>query len=103
MKMGLGTLNIPPTIFWKMTIRELVLKIEGEKERKETDFQQQKWLIWHEAALARTKRLPKLNSFLKGIAKARRLEGEELEQRRSLHKNVSKEFETYLLRKGVRK
>lgn len=103
MKMGLGTLNIPPNIFWKMTIRELILKIEGEQERKEAEFERQKWLIWHQAALSKGKRMPSLKRFLRGVPNARELEGEELQERRDYHQNVSMDFEAYLLRKGVRK
>lgn len=83
-----------------MTLRELIIRINGEQERRDAEFEREKWLIWHEVALRRSKKMPPLKRFLKGVPVARKLEGQELTDRREHHENVTADFNEYLRRKN---
>lgn len=67
--------------FWELTPRETLATIEAFQWRQEQAHRRDAWLAWHVAALSRAKRLPGLRALLRP-AKARGLEGEELERRR---------------------
>lgn len=86
-----------------MTLRELIIKINGHIKRRETDFQQEKWLIWQHASLMRYKRLPKFKTFLRGNTEARKIEGQEAEERRKHHSDVAEAYQQIMLRKKGKK
>jgi hypothetical protein len=70
--------------FWDLTPRETFLAIDAAGWRTEQAARRDVALAWHVAALSRTKTLPSLARLLKP-PKARVLEGEELEKRRTEH------------------
>jgi len=73
--------------FWALTPHETYMAIEAAAWRLEREHRRDAWLAWHVAALTRAKRLPALKRLL-GTDKARALEGEELEGRRTEHREI---------------
>lgn len=70
------------TEFWDLTPAETLAAIDAAVWRAEQAQQRDVALAWYVAGLQRTKRLPKLQSLLVGLTRAKPLTGEELARRR---------------------
>ncbi len=61
-----------PSLFWRLTLREISVILEGATNRRKNDHNDRAWLAWHIEALARQKKLPKLTSLQHGTGKPKR-------------------------------
>ncbi|MBP2465901.1 hypothetical protein CN204_17665 [Sinorhizobium meliloti] len=69
-----------PARFWRLTVREITVILEGCANRLKRQHNERAWLAWHIEALARQTRLPKLKTLLHGApAGKRRMSPEEIE------------------------
>lgn len=59
------SLGLDADSFWHLTLRELVVRMNGAKLRVDADFEKMGWQAWHTAALSRVKDFPTLEKFLK--------------------------------------
>ena len=87
LKCGVGVLE-----FWSLTPRETYATIEASSWRLEREHRRDAWLAWHIAALSRAKRLPPLQRLI-APGKARTLVGEELERRRTEHREIMQKID----------
>ena len=83
--------------FWAATPREIYATIQAAAWRLEQEHKRDVWLAWHVAALSRARRLPPLARLL-GSGKARALEGEELEERRTEHAEMTQRWKRSMKR-----
>lgn len=60
-----------PWEFWELTPYEFGLVSEGYIQRQRQGLQDKIYLAWHIEALARQKKLPKLDTLLKSVVKKR--------------------------------
>ncbi|WP_315920442.1 hypothetical protein [Mesorhizobium sp. SP-1A] len=51
-------------MFWRLTLREIAVILEGEAGRVRRGQNDRAWLAWHVEALARSKKLPKLKDMM---------------------------------------
>ena len=65
----MGRAGLDPAKFWRMTPYEIVKHIECEAERKKEQEAAIVQTAWLTEAMARTKKLPKLEKLLKEIDK----------------------------------
>jgi len=66
-------------LFWRLTLREISVILKGARARMTREHDANVWLAWHIEALARTKKLPKLNDMQAGKPlKRRRMTAEEM-------------------------
>ena len=77
--------------FWSLTPRETYAAIEAANWRLEREHRRDAWLAWHVATLSRAKRMPPLQRLI-APGKAKALEGEELEQRRTEHREIMRKI-----------
>lgn len=56
--------GLDPEGFWRITPRELVVRLEGAHRRLQNEQDGRVWLAWHVAALSRQTKLPDLASLL---------------------------------------
>ena len=87
LKCGIGVRE-----FWSLTPRETYMVLEAATWRLEREHRRDAWLAWHIAALSRAKRLPPLQRLI-APGKARALQGEELERRRSEHREIMQKID----------
>lgn len=57
-------------MFWRLTLKEISLVIDGVTSRRNRERDERMSLAWHIEALARQKKLPKLDSMMTGAKKA---------------------------------
>lgn len=65
--------------------------LEIKREVDKTKWDEQKWLIWHSAALQRGRKLVPFSKFMSDkpiLTKAKKLEGEEAEFYRKQHEEM---------------
>lgn len=53
-----------PSLFWRLTLREVRVVIDGAVARMKRDRDERAILAWHIAALSRQKKLPKLKDLI---------------------------------------
>lgn len=58
-----------PSHFWRLTLREIRVILDGSVARLRRERNENIILAWHIEALARTKKLPKLETLLKAKTK----------------------------------
>jgi len=51
-------------LFWRLTLREIGVILDGEAARAKRQRSDTAWLAWHTAALQRVKKFPKLKDML---------------------------------------
>lgn len=61
--------GLDPEGFWRLTPRELVVRLEGARRRLLSEQDGRVWLAWHVAALSRQSKLPDLASLLQDQTK----------------------------------
>ncbi|NOV15873.1 hypothetical protein E5S70_07200 [Ensifer adhaerens] len=61
-----------PSHFWRLTLREIGVILDGAVDRMKSQHDERAWLAWHIEALARTKKLPKLKDLTHGASKGPR-------------------------------
>lgn len=61
-----------PGLFWRLTVREIGVILDGAADRLRDERNNRAWLAWHIEALARAKKLPKLKEFLLDAPKRER-------------------------------
>ena len=54
----------PPALFWRLTLREISVILKGASANLRRRHDEAAWLAWHIEALARAKKLPKLETLL---------------------------------------
>ncbi|EPE95710.1 hypothetical protein RGCCGE502_22710 [Rhizobium grahamii CCGE 502] len=57
-------------MFWRLTLREISVIIAGVTNRKNRERDERMSLAWHIEALARQKKLPKLETMMTGANKS---------------------------------
>lgn len=82
---------LKPEEFWSLTVAEFNLLVAGYAERQEGDREQLVALAWHIEALHRQRRLPSLQRLLRQ-AEAKKLEGDEREERRREFESLAKQL-----------
>jgi len=55
--------GLDPSGFWRLTLREIGVILEGVASRLKREHNDRAWLAWHIEALARQKKLPKLKDL----------------------------------------
>jgi len=69
----------PPELFWRLTLREIAVILKGASANLRRRHDEAAWLAWHIEALARAKKLPKLETMQsKAPRKSRRMTPEEM-------------------------
>lgn len=58
-------------MFWRLTLREISVILAGETERRNRERDERMSLAWHIEALARTKKMPKLETLMSKANKSR--------------------------------
>ena len=87
--MAYGTLKLKPDEFWRMTINELYAMQEGYIQVQEYRAMQDKWFMWSQENLHRSKRLPSFKIFMaEQRASARKVEGEEAKELQEQHADI---------------
>ncbi|MQP38651.1 hypothetical protein CQ059_04855 [Brucella pseudogrignonensis] len=51
-------------MFWRLTLREIAVVLDGVASRLRRERNENAWLAWHIEALARSKKLPKLADMM---------------------------------------
>ncbi|RAH99193.1 hypothetical protein DLJ53_21850 [Acuticoccus sediminis] len=59
-----GEIGLPPDQFWRQTPRTFAAILAGRTRRLEAEQDGRAWTAWHTEALARVKKLPKLETLL---------------------------------------
>jgi hypothetical protein len=54
----------PYELFWRLTLKEIGVILDAETGRVRREQNDRAWLAWHIEALARSKKLPKLNEMM---------------------------------------
>lgn len=54
----------PYELFWRLTLREIGVILDAESNRLKREHNERAWLAWHIEALARQKKLPKLDTLM---------------------------------------
>lgn len=69
-----------PSLFWRLTLREISVILDGAASRLKREHNDRAWLAWHVAALGRLKKLPKLKDMMHGEKpRGRKMTPEQLE------------------------
>jgi len=55
--------GLEPEVFWHITPREMVARLEGARRRLSAEQDGRAWHAWHVAALLRAQKLPDLGSM----------------------------------------
>ncbi|RVK61942.1 hypothetical protein CN162_01475 [Sinorhizobium meliloti] len=62
-----------PSLFWRLTLREIRVVLDGVAIRLRREHNDRAWLAWHIEALARQKKMPRLKELARAsTAKPRR-------------------------------
>lgn len=70
----------PYELFWRMTLREVEIVLNGVGLRLKQEHNERAWLAWHIEGLHRMKRLPKLRELMGDEVKpGKRMTPEQLE------------------------
>ena len=84
-----------PSRFWHLTLREIGVVLTGAALRLRREDEGRAWLAWHIEALARQKKLPKLNELMPGSARKMR-------RRQSLEEQIAIAHQWTLALGGMR-
>jgi hypothetical protein len=57
-------IGFDPDSFWDQTFRTMSIAINGKLRAARRDHNQRAWMVWHIAALQRSKKLPRLKSMI---------------------------------------
>jgi hypothetical protein len=57
------TADLDPACFWRSTLREIAAVLKGAGARLTQEQDARAWLAWHIEALARVKKLPRLEEM----------------------------------------
>lgn len=49
-----------PSHFWRLTVREIAVILDGAASRLKREHNDRAWMVWHIEALSRQKKIPKL-------------------------------------------
>ena len=70
-----------PSLFWRLTYREIGVILGGVSLRLQREHNERAWAAWHIAAMSRAKKMPKLKELLQEDKKptGRRMTPEQIE------------------------
>lgn len=93
MKLAVSELGLKLEEFWEMTLYEIKLLSQAKNEQNKKEIERDKWIIWHQEALRRQKKLMPLKKFIEGEEhKTKILKGKEAEEKRKEFEEMKKLF-----------
>jgi hypothetical protein len=66
------SLGLDPALYWDLTPKEALVVADGALDRIDAEHNGRAWLAWNGAALARSRRLPRLDTLFARSRRRRR-------------------------------